>query len=202
MASVGASRSKSATWRWAAAIVFSLSANSLVAGLFWELRVTPLYETAPPPIVQLMPRPTLPRRRPETKKHPPARSAPLAVRPSSAPATPSATAPLVPSAPTAAPPDGADVANLSRALRGRFGCNLAQLTDAERVTCASRLAANLPTTPTPLDLDPHGRYVSDPEPYLTRMPKNGCKVRASGDTAGGPGAKHGVAVGVGCGVSF
>jgi hypothetical protein len=203
MVNAGAARSKSAPWRWAAAIVFSLCANSLVAGLFWELRVTPFYESAPPPIIQLIPRPTLPRRSSETPKRTPAHSAPLAVRPSSAPVTTStATAPIVPSAPTALPPDRADVANLSRALRGLFGCNLAHLTDAERAACASRLAANLPTTPTPLNLDPHGRYVSNPEPYLTRMPKNGCKVRASGDTAGGPGGKHGVAMGIGCGVSF
>jgi hypothetical protein len=200
MTNAGASRSKSAPWRWAAAIVFSLCANSLVAGLFWELRVTPLYESAPPAFIQLVPRLTLPRPRSETKKHPPARSAPLAVRPSSVPvATPGATVPLVPSAPTAAPPAGADAANLSRALRGRFGCNLAHLTDAERVTCASRLASNLPTAPTPLNLDPQGRYVTDPEPYLTRMPKNGCKVRASGDSDRG---QHGVAAGIGCGVSF
>jgi hypothetical protein len=48
--------------------------------------------------------------------------------------------------------------------------------------------------------DPHGRYAGDPEPYLTRMPTNGCKVRAAGDTTGF--GDHGVAAGVTCGWSF
>ena len=47
MTYAGASRSTSARWRWAAAIVFSLAANSLVAFLFWELRVAPVYDSAP-----------------------------------------------------------------------------------------------------------------------------------------------------------
>jgi hypothetical protein len=52
----------------------------------------------------------------------------------------------------------------------------------------------------PINLDPHGRYLSDPEPYLTRMPKNGCKVRAAGDA--GPMGQQGVAAGISCGFSF
>jgi len=97
------------------------------------------------------------------------------------------------------PPQGVDVAQLSRALRRVLGCNLTHLTDAEGAACAENLAANRPTTPTPLNLDPHLRYVSDPEPYLTQMPKNGCKVRASGDAVLG---QHGVAAGISCGLSF
>jgi hypothetical protein len=81
-----------------------------------------------------------------------------------------------------------------------FGCDRAGLTDAERASCGMRLAANRPTTPAPLNLDPHGRYVSDPEPYLTRMPKNGCKVRAAGDAT--PFGEEGVAAGISCGWSF
>jgi hypothetical protein len=80
-----------------------------------------------------------------------------------------------------------------------FGCDLPHLTDAERSACAGRLATNRPTRPTPLNFDPHGLYVRDPEPYLTRKPKNGCKVMAGGDTAAG---QHGVAAGVGCNWSF
>jgi len=199
MAHVGSSGSKSARWRLAAAVVFSLGVNSFVAGFFWQLRLAPVYDSTPATVVQFVPRLTLPRHSEPTRRHP-ARSAPLAVRPPLAPvATPGAPAPVAPSAPAVAPPAGAEVANPSRALRGMFGCKLAHLTDAERAACAARLAANLPASPTPLNFDPHGRYVSDPEPYLTRMPKNGCKVRASGDAVMG---QHGVAVGVGCGVSF
>ncbi len=92
------------------------------------------------------------------------------------------------------------MANVSGALRGVFGCNLPDLTDAERTACGERLAANRPTIPTALNLDPHGRYVSNPEPYLNRMPKNGCKVRAAGHAT--PFGKEGVAAGVSCGWSF
>ena len=200
MTYAGASRSTSARWRWAAAIVFSLAANSLVAFLFWELRVAPVYDSAPATIVRLMPRLTLPRYRSEAPRHPPARSAPLAVRASPAPAAiPSAPASVAASAPSVAPPDRADAANLSGALRGLFGCGLPHPTDADRAACAEKLAANLPTLHPPFNLDPHGRYVSDPEPYLTRKPKNGCKVMASGDSVVG---QHGVAAGVGCAKSF
>jgi hypothetical protein len=200
MANVGLFRPKPAPWRWAAAIVFSLFVNSLVVIVFWELRLAPVYDSGPPIIVRLIPRLTLPRYSSEPMKHPHAHSALRAFRPSSAltPA-PTAPAPAAPAARTVASPNGADVANLSRALRRLFGCNLAHLTDAERAACAERLAANVPTRPAPFNFDPHGFYVRDPEPYLTRQPKNGCKVRASGDTAA---HQHGIAAGVGCERSF
>ena len=89
------------------------------------------------------------------------------------------------------------------ALRKWVGCaqpGAPWMTDADRAACAVRLAVNRPTTPTPLNLDPLGRYVSNPEPYLTRMPKNGCKVRAAGDA--GPMGQQGVAAGVSCALSF
>ena len=196
---VSASRSKSAAWRWAAAIVVSLSANSLFVGLYWSgLRLAPVRDSAPAVLIQLVPSLSLPRNRLETPKHAAARSASLAPRPAP-PAVPSA--PFVPAPPTVVPTPGeAGLASLSRALRGRLGCNLPHLTDAERAHCITRWAANRPTIPTPIMFDPHGRYAGDPEPYLTRMPKNGCKVRAAGDTAF-PGMS-GVAAGVSCGWSF
>jgi hypothetical protein len=198
MAHVGPSRSKLGPWRWAAAIVISLSVNSFVVVVFWELRLAPVYDSAPPIVVRFIPRLTMPRFSSEAFKHPHARAAPRAFRPSSAPA-PAPSAPAS-AASTGAPPIGADVANVSGALRGVFGCNLPYLTDAERIACGERFAANRPSIPTALNLDPHGRYVSNPEPYLNRMPKNGCKVRAAGDAT--PFGKEGVAAGVSCGWSF
>lgn len=201
MANAGAARSKSALRRWALAIVISLCANSLVASFFWDLRLTPVDDAAPVTVVEFVPRQPLQRSSSQTPRHPSARSGPLAVRRSFAPIpTRSAPTPVISPVPTAAPPGGDDVANLSRALKGRLGCELAHLTDAERAACTARWAANRPTTPTPLNLDPHLRYASDPEPYLTRMPKNGCKVRAAGDA--GPMGQQGVAAGVSCGWSF
>ena len=199
MANAGPSRSKQARWRWAAAIAFSLFVNSLVVVVFWELRLAPVYDSAPPVVVRLMTRLASPRSSAAATKHAQARSASLAFRPALAPA-PSAPASATPSAPKVAPPNGADVANLSGALRGLFGCNLPHLTDAERTACGGRLAANRPTVPTALNFDPHGRYASNPEPYLNRMPKNGCKVRAAGDAT--PFGREGVAAGVSCGWSF
>jgi hypothetical protein len=201
MANAGVPRTKSSRWKWAAAIAVSLCANTLVAELFWELRVTPIYDSTPATVVQLAPRLTLPRYSSETAKRPPRRSARLAVRPDFARTpVPGAPASVVPTPPTAAPqPGGAGVANISGALRGMFGCDLAPLTDAERAACAERLAANVPRRPAPFNFDPHGLYVTDPEPYLTRKPKNGCKVMASGDTVKG---QNGVAAGVGCAWSF
>ena len=202
MAKVGPSRSKSSPWRWAAAIAFSTLVNSLVVGFFWELRLKPVYDLAPPIVVQFMPPLTMQRLRSEAPRRHPARSPPLAVRPSSIPTNgPNGPPlPLAPSVPTVKAPDGTDLRNLSRTLRGALGCNLANLTDAERAACGAKLAANRPLIPTPVNLDPHGRYASNPEPYLTRMPKNGCKVRAAGDvTVFG---KEGVAAGASCAHSF
>ena len=80
-----------------------------------------------------------------------------------------------------------------------FGCDLPHLSEAERAHCADRLAANRPTTPAPFNFDPHAHYVGAPALDLARMPKTGCKVRASGDSVEG---QHGVAIGVGCGWAF
>ncbi|HZZ87512.1 MAG TPA: hypothetical protein VFE13_04165 [Caulobacteraceae bacterium] len=99
-----------------------------------------------------------------------------------------------------APPTSPDLAGLSRALHAVLGCDQPHLTQGERIACGVKLAASRPTVPTALNLDPNGRYISDPEPYLNRMPKNGCKPRAAGRvTLFG---KEGVAAGVTCAWSF
>lgn len=106
------------------------------------------------------------------------------------------------SGPSMAPPSP-NGAGLAASLRRWVGCahpDAAWMSDADRAACAARFAANRPTAPMPINLDPHGRYLSDPEPYLTRMPKNGCKVRAAGDA--GPMGQQGVAAGISCGFSF
>ena len=80
-----------------------------------------------------------------------------------------------------------------------FGCDLPHLSEADHAHCADRLAANRPTAPPPFNFDPHARYVGGPALDLTRMPKKGCKARASADSVEG---QHGVAVGVSCGWAF
>lgn len=199
MASVAPSRSRPAPLRWGAALVFSLLVNSVVVVVVsWELRLEPVYDSAPPILVQFIPRLPAPRYSAQARQRPHTRSPPLAVRPSPAPTPGPRASP--PAAPALAPPNEADAANLSRVLHGLFGCNLPHPTDAERAACGELLAANRPAIATALDLDPHGRYVSNPEPYLTRMPKNGCKVRAAGHATSF--GKEGLAAGVTCAWSF
>jgi hypothetical protein len=97
-------------------------------------------------------------------------------------------------------------------LRGLLGCRhaaLLGLTSEERRRCEAQLAGGAlgeRARPAPkLNLDLHGDFAANPEPYLERRPKNGCKVRAGGDTAPGPGGtpgRVGVASGIACAWSF
>jgi hypothetical protein len=160
----------------------------------WQERPTEVW-LAPPVTLR---RPPLERLRPSARHSAPKRAETVAARPPGP--QPSTQAPL--SAPSVAAPS-ATIPDVGGALRKWVGCaqpGAPWMTQADRAACAVRLAANRPATPTPLNLDPQGRYVSNPEPYLTRMPKNGCKVRAAGDA--GPMGQQGVAAGVSCGLSF
>ena len=89
---------------------------------------------------------------------------------------------------------------LRRALRGLIACRLADLTDEERQRCDERLAAVEDRIGRKLDLDVRGDFGRDPDPYLARRPKNGCKARAGGDAD--PAGKQGAAVGIGCAWAF
>jgi hypothetical protein len=109
-------------------------------------------------------------------------------------------------------PVAAEGREMRSALRGLLGCRssaLVGLTPDERRRCEARMAGGAVEDragPAPkLNLDLHGRFASNPEPYLQRRPKNGCKVRAGGDTAPGPGGTPGnvgVASGVACALAF
>ncbi|THD61527.1 hypothetical protein [Phenylobacterium sp.] len=98
-------------------------------------------------------------------------------------------------------------------LRGLLGCQhaaLLALTPDERRKCEEQAAAGtIPGRAAPgpkLNFDLHGVFTAAPEPYLQRKPTNGCKARAAGDAAPGPGGRYGGAVGaelgVGCAVPF
>lgn len=89
-----------------------------------------------------------------------------------------------------------------RTLRGLAGCaHPARLTDEERERCETRRWAGSGRRAGRLNLDPSGRYMKSPEPYLVRRPKNGCRVRATGDID--PMGETGNArAGVGCAWSF
>lgn len=155
----------------------------------WQVRPTEVW-LAPPLVL---------RRPPAERLRLPARHRALRAAPASG--SP-ALAQSPPNAPTVVAP-WPSAPGVGAALRKWVGCanpDSRWMSEADRAACAERLAENRPTAPTLLNLDPHGRYVSNPEPYLTRMPKNGCKVRAAGDA--GPMGQQGVAAGVSCAVSF
>lgn len=89
-----------------------------------------------------------------------------------------------------------------RTLRGLAGCaHPARLTAEERERCETRRWAGSERDAGPLNLDPGGRYVENPEPYLVRKPKNGCRVRATGDVDP-MGDSGNTRAGIGCAWSF
>jgi len=97
--------------------------------------------------------------------------------------------------------DGDRASGAQRVLRGLAGCDHPRLLTAEeRQACETRRWARASPN-TRLNLDVAGRYVEDPEPYLVRKPKNGCKVRATGDVGPMGDSGHGRA-GIGCAFSF
>lgn len=89
---------------------------------------------------------------------------------------------------------------LRRALRDLIGCGMADLTDDERERCEARLAARDGRRAPKLNLDVHGDFDRDPDPYLARRPKNGCKARAGGDVDSA--GKQGAAIGLSCAWAF
>ncbi len=91
--------------------------------------------------------------------------------------------PDLPVAPRIAPPgDGGLAGQAQRALQGLGGCERAGLSREDRERCETRRWASAGAPAKRLNLDPSGRYVEDAEPFLSRRPKKGCRVRATGDT--------------------
>lgn len=105
---------------------------------------------------------------------------------------------------TGGPADDPTSGNGQRTLRGLASCGLADLarmSPEEREECQTRRWARTGAASPRLDLDPRGRYAENPEPYLTRRPKDGCRVRAAGDVD--PMGDSGNArAGIGCALSF
>lgn len=188
--------------RRALGIVASAAAHAVVLVLLaWHLGRAPPPAEAPAFNVELV---TLPPREP---RKPPAQGdraarTEAALRLHIAPVvTPSADAlPIVP------PPAPDGEAGVRQALRGRLGCQHAALVDLspeERRRCQESLAvaSGRPDPAAPkLNLDRRGTFAENPEPYLSRRPKNGCKVRAAGTAD--PMGKEGPAAGVSCAWSF
>lgn len=70
----------------------------------------------------------------------------------------------------------------SRGLRGLAAdCTRAGLTRDERERCEARRWTGGAAVTARLNLDPTGRYAENPEPFLSRRPTEGCRLRATGD---------------------
>ncbi len=108
--------------------------------------------------------------------------------------------------PTASPSRGRR-GGVGRTLRGLLGCEhaaLLALTAQERERCRDQLAAQgvreQGAAQPRLNFDRRGDLTRNPEPYLQRKAKDGCKARAGGDV--GAMGEIGAAAGVGCAWSF
>jgi hypothetical protein len=99
-------------------------------------------------------------------------------------------------------PSDADLAAKGRQVfRGLRGCDRVGMTREERERCeAERWARAAPASPR-LNLDPSGRYARNPEPFLSRRPKDGCRARMAGDVDG-MGNDSNVRAGVTCVIPF
>lgn len=87
-----------------------------------------------------------------------------------------------PSTPSGAAPGEAEgAAKGLLALRGLRGCDLARLTPQDRERCEAERWARVAPVTARLNLDPTGRYAKNPEPFLSRRPKDGCRARLTGD---------------------
>jgi hypothetical protein len=126
-------------------------------------------------------------RRPSDNRDAPARTAPGLPVQAAAPPVLGDVAPFTPgdASPGAAPPGEADVAARGRqALRGLGGCDRVELTLKEREDCEAQRWAGVAQVAKRLNLDPSGRYARNPEPFLSRRPSKGCRVRVAGDVDG------------------
>ena len=102
------------------------------------------------------------------------------------------------------PPAAAPGGGARQALRYLVGCENAAffgLTPEERRHCEDQvIAQRSASTSLQFNLIPRGQSVGDPEPYLNRRPRNGCKVRAAGVKA--PMGQEGPATGITCARPF
>ena len=117
-------------------------------------------------------------RRPNDRE-PSARTAPE--QPIASAASSRASDNIAPSAPSGAEA-GQDeaMAGVRRALRG-LKCDREQLSREEQEQCETQRWARAAPVTARLNLDPTGRFAKNPEPFLSRRPKKGCRLRLTGD---------------------
>lgn len=165
--------------------------------LLRHLSQTPVYAESPILQVSLVPPPPrADRTSPRRSQREPSRIAPVfRIAP---PARDAAPAPAA--SPAAAADDGLPV-NGRQALRSLRGCDAAGLTREERERCETRRWTRAGPAMARLNLDPSGGFAEDPEPFLSRRPRKGCRVRATGDVDA-MGDSGGARAGLTCAMPF
>ena len=189
------------------AIALSVAAHVLAfLALFWKFGASLAYPEPPVMNVELAPWSRTSPARPPPVKPPKIKAVPNPIRPNlppvlTRPLSEARPADAVPQAPVPQTP-GDEAARLRNALRRGAGCDHADLlglSAAERQACLDRLA-KAQGGGARLNFDLRGGYAKNPQPYLERRPKNGCKLRAGGDLA--PSGDQGTAGGLACAWSF
>lgn len=192
------SRGRSRTGARAIAVAASVVCHLILLGLVTRYLVSAAtYPETPAVQVMLVrpPGPTAPR---PAEIRRPRRALAAPERPTVAPAGVGTLAsPRAPGVPEPGSlPDG-----VRQALRGLAGCDSPRLTREDRERCEARRWAADGRAGPKLNLDLNGRYAESTEPFLSRRPTKGCRVRAAGDV--GPGGDDGnVRAGVTCVVPF
>ncbi len=185
------------------AIAVSAAAHAGLFGLFaWRLGEAPVMPEPPVMVVELTPWPR--REPPEEAPRPRPRAAGMGERNQRELVVRQSTPP--PDASAAPAPVATGEAQAGLALRGLVDCRpsmLDRLPPEARERCEQRLAGD-PALRTAaaarLNLDPTGRFAKDDEPFLSRRPKKGCRIRAAGDID--PMGQHGAAGGITCVIPF
>lgn len=175
----GRSSSRRAPLRPTALVVSALLHAGLAVLLGYFLSKTPTYTepravqvtlVAPPARREAAPRTPREERR-RLSPRPPVASASADVAP-----LPVAPAPVV----AGAAVDGEAVRG-QRVLQGLGHCDRAGLSREARERCETGRWARTGAATARLNLDTSGRYAENPEPFLSRRPTKGCRVRATGD---------------------
>ena len=163
--------------RGGALMASALLHTAVLALLAHFLAQTPQY--AEPPAMKVILAAPLPAKRPPPDR--PDRRREAASR------TPAAAARPIPHEPSAVAPriaaDRGDglAGRGQQVLRRLAGCERPNLTREEREACERRRWGRDQPALARLNLDPTGRYAENPEPFLSRRPEKGCRVRATGD---------------------
>lgn len=162
------------------------------------LSQTPQPAEAPVLQVTLVPPPQRVERRADRRPEPPPE--PRAETTTARATPPDAELPIAPR--IATPSDGGVEGRAQQALRGLAGCERAGLSREARERCETqRWAGGAGTATARLNLDPSGRHAGNPEPFLSRRPAKGCRVRATGD-ADAMGDSGAARAGVTCVIPF